>query len=107
VPRPTWKVGLVIVGLFVAAVIVAQSCQQSQIRVGKDRAVVTAREQVDYRPTQTNVRLLRQGLDSTPYWAVSLSIPRPDRKGYRVVTTVRVDANTGKVAAVTREKNVR
>ena len=41
-------------------------------------------------------RLVRQGLNARPYWAVSFSAG--DK-----VTTVRVDANTGTVAAVTKE----
>jgi hypothetical protein len=57
---------------------------------------------VDFRPKQTQVRLVRQGIDSRPFWAVSLSIPTGPGT-YSRLTTVRVDANTGKVAAVNRE----
>jgi hypothetical protein len=107
VPTLTWQRGLVIVALFVAALIVAQSCQKAQIRIGKERAIATARSQVDFTPRQTQIRLVRQGLTSKPYWAVSLSVPNRDGSGYAQLTTVRIDANTGKVAAVTREAGVR
>jgi peptidase YpeB-like protein len=81
---------------------VAQTCQKARIRLTKEQAIATAQQQVDFRPTQTQVRLVRQGLNSHPFWAVSLSIPTgPER--YSRLTTVRVDANTGKVAAVNRE----
>jgi hypothetical protein len=97
-----WRRGLVLVALFLAIVVVAQTCQQSQVRLTKEQAVATAREEVDFRPTQTQVRLVRQGLNSRPYWAVSLSIPTGVNR-YSRLTTVRVDANSGEVAAVNRE----
>jgi len=70
--------------------------------VTKDQAVATARRQIDFRPRQTQVRLVRQGLTARPYWAVSLSVPRGDGTFSRLAT-VRVDANNGKVAAVNIE----
>lgn len=99
--------------LLVAVLFAARSCQQSQIRVSQDRAVALARGEVSFTPTQTQVRLVRQGLNSHPYWAVSLSVPRTrqnDRtvanedSGYRRLAVVRIDANTGKVVAVTYPK---
>jgi hypothetical protein len=45
---------------------------------------------------------VRQGLNARPYWAVSLSVPGEDSDSFRRLATVRVDANTGKVAAVTQ-----
>lgn len=91
-----------LVALIAATAVVAQTCQQAQVRLTKSQAVATARRQVDFRPTQTQVRLVRQGLRSRPYWAVSLSIPLGGER-YERLTTVRIDANTGKVAAVNRE----
>jgi hypothetical protein len=107
VPGLTWKAGLILVALFALTFLVAQSCQKAQIRVGQDQAIATARKQVDFVPTRTQIRLLRQGLTSHPYWAVSLSVPKPRGRGYSRLATVRVDANNGKVAAVTREIDVK
>lgn len=99
--------------LIVAVLFAARSCQQSQIRVSQQQAIAKARGEVDFRPTDTQVRLVRQGLNSHPYWAVSLSVPRrvvagQDRPSgnaaYRRLAVVRVDANTGKVVAVTYPK---
>jgi len=92
----------VVVALFLATAVVAQNCQKAQVRLTKEQAIAAARKQVDFRPTQTQVRLVRQGVTSRPYWAVSLSIPTGQGRFDRL-TTVRVDANTGKVAAVNRE----
>jgi hypothetical protein len=47
--------------------------------------------------------MLRQGLNSKPFWIVSLSIPRGDdldTQDFRELAIVRIDANTGKVTEV-------
>lgn len=85
------------------AFVVSRSCQQDQVRITKEQAIQTAERQVDFEPTREQVRLLRQGLNSKPYWIVSLSIPRsedPDTQDFRELAVVRIDANTGKVADV-------
>ena len=86
------------------AFVVAQTCQKDQIRVTKDGAIATAKAQVEFRPTRTQIRLLRQGLSSTPTWVVSLSVPRPgaplNTQEFKELAVVRVDANTGKVVDV-------
>jgi hypothetical protein len=95
-------VGIVV--LFAVTVFAARSCQQSQIRLSKDQAIATARPQAGFEPQRTQVRLVRQGLTGRPYWAVSFSVPAASGEGYARLATVRVDANTGKVAAVNRER---
>ena len=90
---------LVLGAVFVLALFVSQTCQQAQVRVSQRDAIATAHERVSFTPERTQIRLVRQGLQSRPYWAVSLSIPGPDGSEGRVAT-VRIDANTGKVAAV-------
>jgi peptidase YpeB-like protein len=78
---------------------VAQTCQKSQVRITKNQAIDRAEAQVSFKPTREQVRLLRQGLSSKPFWIVSLSIPRGDGT-FRQLAVVRVDANTGKVEDV-------
>ena len=90
--------------VLVLAFVVARSCQQSQVRVTKEQAIASAKQEVPFTPTRTAVRLLRQGLNSKPFWVVSLSIPLRDRDGYRRLAVVRIDANTGKVAEVTASR---
>ena len=94
---------LVIARRAVAAFVVAQSCQKYQVRMSKEQAIQTAERQVDFSPQRTQVRLLRQGLNSQPFWIVSLSIPGERTSTFRRLATVRIDANTGKVAEVNRE----
>jgi hypothetical protein len=90
----------VIAALLVLAFVVSRSCQQSQIRVTKEQAIASAERQVDFDPTRTQVRLLRQGVGSKPFWIVSLSIPREGGRAFKELAVVRVDANSGKVADV-------
>jgi hypothetical protein len=101
---PTWlRVG-VIVAVLVLAFVAAQTCQKSSIRLDKDEAIAKATQQVDFKPTSTQIRLLRQGLTSKPYWVVSLS-RRGERPGtFSELAVVRINANTGKVETVNQQR---
>jgi uncharacterized membrane protein YkoI len=94
---------LVIVGVLVLAFLVARSCQQEQVRITQEQAIVIAKRQVTFKPEDTQIRLLRQGINSRAYWIVSLSIPGEREDTFRRLATVQIDANTGKVAEVNRE----
>ena len=87
-------------GLFVICLVVATSCQRHQIRISKETAIVTATRASDFRPERTQVRLVRQGLNGHPFWAISLSIPGKGGNFDRI-SVARVDANTGKLVAFT------
>jgi hypothetical protein len=90
-----------LLGLFAVCLLVASSCQRHQIRITKESAIATATRAADFRPERTQVRLVRQGLNGRPFWAISLSIPSADGKGYARVSVARVDANTDKLVAFT------
>jgi hypothetical protein len=94
----------VIVAVLVVAFVAAQTCQKSQIRVDKNRAIATAKERIDFTPQRTQVRLLRQGITSKPYWIVSLSIPTEQDDVFRRLALVKIDANTGKVDSVKQQR---
>ena len=101
---PRWLPVVVIAGLLLVIFVASQSCQQSQIRITKDQAITKAEQQVDFDPTRTQVRLLRQGLGSKPFWVVSLSIPRKDGATFSKLAVVRINANTGKVVEVKAQR---
>jgi hypothetical protein len=92
------------VGVLLLAFFVARGCQQSQVRITKEQAVATAEREVDFEPDRTQIRLLRQGLTSRPYWIVSLSTPGRQADTFSRLAVVKIDANTGKVDDVTRER---
>ena len=92
----------VIVAVLALAFVAAKTCQQSQIRYTKEQAITKATRQVDFRPERTQIRLLRQGLASKPYWIVSLSRPGKVEGTFSRLAVVRIDANTGKVESVER-----
>lgn len=81
---------------------VSRSCQQSQVRVTQSEALATAKAQVDFKPTDTAIRLLRQGLSTKPFWIVVLYT----RKDGALIprAQVHIDAKTGEVTQVTRAK---
>jgi hypothetical protein len=95
---------LAVAVLLAVTAFAAQSCQQSQVRLNEEQAIEAARPQAGFKPERTQIRLVRQGLTAHPYWAVSFSVPAASGDGYAKLTTVRVDANTGKIEAVTRER---
>jgi hypothetical protein len=100
------QVAVVVAGLLLAF-FVARSCQQAQIQVDKERAIEIAEEEVDFTPRSTQVRLLRQGLDRTPFWFVSLGVPLGGgEEGFSQLAVVKIDANTGKVESVEHGKPV-
>jgi hypothetical protein len=102
--RVTWRGVLAVIALLAVTAVVAQSCQQAQIRISEQRAIATARPEAGFTPQRTQVRLVRQGLNGRPFWAVSFSVADPDGEGYSKLTTVRVDANKGTIESVNRER---
>jgi hypothetical protein len=93
----------VVAGLLLAIFLVSRGCQSQGIDLTKDEAIAIAREQVDFEPDLEVVRFLRRGIRFKPYWAVSLS--RRNAEGERTdVTVVVVDAATGAVVEVKRER---
>jgi hypothetical protein len=90
--------------VLVAALVVSQTCQKSQVRITKEQAIERAERQIDFEPTRTQIRLLGQGLNSKPYWIVSLSVPKPgtglNTQQFTKLAVVRIDANSGKVEDV-------
>ena len=97
---PKWlRVG-VVVSVLLLAFVAAQTCQKSSIRLNKDQAIAKAEEQVTFKPQRTQIRLLRQGVPSKPFWIVSLSRPGKAPGTFSALAVVRINANTGKVETV-------
>jgi hypothetical protein len=90
----------VIVAVLGVAFVVAQTCQQSQIRYTKEQAIATAERQIDFEPDRRQIRLLRQGITSEPFWIVSLSVAGESENDFRELAIVKIDANSGKIDSV-------
>jgi hypothetical protein len=104
--RRAWvRPAVLVVGLFAICLVVATTCQKRQVRISKEDAVATATRAADFKPVRTQVRLVRQGLSGHPYWAISLSVPKKGTNDYVRLSVARVDANTGKLVAFTRNAN--
>ncbi|MDQ3875830.1 MAG: hypothetical protein M3322_09870 [Actinomycetota bacterium] len=58
-----------------------------------------AKRQVRFRPDRVQVRLFRRGLQSRPFWAVSLATVNSAGRVRRAMVVV-VDARSGRVDSV-------
>ena len=101
---PTWPRVALVAALFLFTFFVAKACQDEQVQLTQAEAVELAKEQVDFEPESTQIRLLRQGLDRRPVWVVSLSIAKgdegPDPDFFKRLALIRIDANSGDVESV-------
>ena len=101
---PTWPRVGVVVALFAFTFFVAKSCQDDQVQLTQAEAVERAKQEIDFEPENTQIRLLRQGLDRRPIWVISLSIPKgeegPNPDEFERLALVRIDANSGEVESV-------
>ncbi len=93
-----------IVAVLAVAFVAAQTCQQSQVRFSKEQAIAKAKQQVDFTPQRTQIRLLRQGITSEPFWIVSLSNPGEREDSFRDLAIVKIDANNGKLDSVKQQR---
>ena len=96
-----------IVAVLVLAFVAAQTCQKSSIRLDKNQAIAKAQQQVDFTPKRVQIRLLRQGLSSKPFWIVSLSSPGKVEGTFSELAVVRINANTGRVESVRQQASAR
>jgi hypothetical protein len=90
-----------VLAVLVAAFLVSKSCGAVGDEISQEQAVTIAREEIDYEPVRVMVRLLKRGLKSRPYWAVSLATVA-DTGALERVTVVVVDAKTGEVSEIRR-----
>jgi len=101
--RPTWPRVAVLLAVLGLAFVASRACQDAQIKVSETEAIAAATEEVDFEPERTQVRLLRQGLNSRPYWFISLSIPLVEGENpdlFSKLAVVKIDASSGNVVEI-------
>ncbi|MDP9227631.1 MAG: hypothetical protein M3M99_01095 [Actinomycetota bacterium] len=102
--KPTWPRLLGLGAILVLAFAVSKGCQDREVAFTQEDAVAKASASVDFEPTFTQVRLLRQGINRKAYWFVSLSRPigfdgdRPDL--FEALAVVKIDASDGEVTEI-------
>jgi hypothetical protein len=104
---PRWLRPAVLIAVLLLAYVAAQTCQKSQIRLDKNQAITKAEGQIDFKPKRVQIRLLRQGLNSKPFWIVSLSSPGKVEGTFSELAVVRINANTGRVESVRQQASAR
>jgi hypothetical protein len=76
------------------AFLATKTCASRDMEIDQDEAVAIARDEVDFEPENVQVRFVQRGLDTRPYWAVSLSTE--NAAGVRQeCATVLVNGETG------------
>ena len=95
-PRVGFMVGLLAVGLVLTRVL-----GRTRPHVSEAKAVQIARPKVDFTPQGHNIRLVRRGIPSRPYWVISFWI-RNSTGGYKRITVVLVDSDNGRVVEIRR-----
>jgi len=89
------------VGLLALGLVLVNVLGRTTPRVSRKQAVAIARPRIDFKPQGYQLRFIRRGIPPRGVWVVSFYI-RNQSGGYRRVTNVLVDSNTGEVAQVTR-----
>ena len=88
----------VFAAVLLAALVVARTCGRVGDEISQEEAVSIAREAIDFDAEHHQIRLFKKGLDSHPYWGVSLY--NGDRSHPTQCQIVQVDDESGVVAAV-------
>ena len=91
--------------VLVGAFAVSRSCGTSDIKTTQEEAVATATAEANFDPADTQVRLLRQGIDRHPFWIVSLSTLSPDGDTYADLAVARVDATSGEIVEFRQQED--
>ena len=94
---------LVMIAALVGAFLVSRGCQRSYVRVTKDQAVAIGEKRIGFKPQGHEVRILLRGVPPKRLWGVRYWI-RDAHGGYRKLTIVLVNANTGKIDKVYVQK---
>jgi hypothetical protein len=102
---PTWPRIAVVVAVLIGAFIVSRSCGTSDIKSTQQEAVDTAAARANFDAENTQVRLLRQGIDRHPFWIVSLSTLSPDGNTYADLAVARVDATSGQIVEFRKQED--
>ncbi len=100
--RPLGRVAILAVVL-VVALLVARTCGATETEVTQEEATEIAKSTVtSFEPNNVMVRLLKRGLSSDEFWAVSLSTKLADGTLENIHVVV-IDGQTGDVVEIRRE----
>lgn len=102
---PTWPRVAVVVAVLIGAFIVSRSCGVSDIKTSQNEAVAEAKAKADFDPEDTQVRLLRQGIDRHPFWIVSMSTLSPNGQKYADLAVARIDASNGEIVEFRQQED--
>jgi hypothetical protein len=89
--------------LILLALLLTRVLGHGNAKISEERAVATARPYAGFTPEGHNIRLVRRGIPSRPFWAISFWI-KNDAGDPTRVTVVLVNADTGDVTEVRKSE---
>ena len=87
--------------LLVVGLAIVHFGAQSSKKISKEDALAIARPHIAFEPNGHQIRFLRRGIPPQGFWVVTYYI-RDEVGSYKRVTTVFVNASSGKVTEVRR-----
>jgi hypothetical protein len=99
--RPLGRVAI-LAAVLLAAFLVSRSCGSSDPDISQERAIQIASGELNFEPECVQVRFLRRGLRSEPFWAVSLWT-LTEAGEFDKLTVVLVNADSGRIAGINRQ----
>jgi hypothetical protein len=97
--RPAGRL-MIILAVLLVAIIASRSCASRDTEVTKEEAIVIAKGEIDFEPDAVQVRFFPRGIQSRPFWGVSLYTGMRQRP--TECRIVQINANTGRVAQVNK-----
>jgi hypothetical protein len=97
--RVTWSRVAFMAALIAVGLVLVNVLGRGSPSVTKAEALQISRPKVDFTPQDHQIRYIRRGIPPHGFWIVSYFIRR-QTGGYRRVTVVVVDAETGTVTEV-------
>ena len=91
-------VGLLVIGLVLTRVI-----GRTNPHISEERAVAIGRPHVPFKPDGHTIRLVQRGIPPRAFWLISYW-QRAAGGGYKRITLVLVDAKTGNIDEVRRNR---
>jgi hypothetical protein len=91
---------IVLVLALVGAFFVSRGCQRSYVRISQEQAVALGERQLDFNPQGHNIRIVQRGVPPRRYWAISYFIRKTTGSGFKKLTVLLIDVNTGNVEVV-------
>ncbi len=92
-----WFKWAALLAVLALAFLAARSCASRDEAIDQNEAIAIAREEVEFRPDEVQVRYVQRGIPPEGYWAVSM-YTRDENGNADRIRVVLVHAGTGEIS---------